>query len=141
MNNNTSTDSETLRALLEQFTKSLQVSVSLTQSVQTTQTEVTRQSILLGSMNTELLVMRDRVASLLSLVQGEGMGDSLYKSLIEIALRLKKLEKEEMEDKKIERENKLAHFPWKIAIWTIVAAFLTMIINVILSPVFNRMFK
>jgi len=140
MEPNIATNSATLQALLEQFTKSLQASVALTQSMQNLQSETTRQAVLIGGITSEMFVMRERINSLMNLVQGDGMSDSLYKLLIQMDLRLKRLENNETEQKEEKREAHRTHFPWKIAVWTIVAAFATMVLNVILSPLFNNFF-
>ena len=128
-------------SFMEQITKSLQATVSLTQSVQSLQSEVRRQGSLISSSNSDTIILRDKVQALMNLVQGEGMGDSIYKNLIQLDLRVKNLENQVEEDEEEQKESKRLRFPWQIALWTITAAFLTMIANIVLSPIFNKLFK
>ena len=130
----------TIGALLEQFTRSLQATVSLTQSMQSLQSEVVRHGVSLTSYAAEMMALREKVMSLTHLVQGEGMSDSLYKSLIKMDAQLAALEKFNTDRIENVRERARTSFPWQIAWWSIGASFVTMLLSIILSPIIVKWF-
>ena len=136
-----SPDTVVMNTILAQFTKNLQATTLLTQGLQSVQSEVARLSMSILTLIADYGHLRDKVMSLSALVQGEGMSDSLYKSLIQLDTRLASIEKYNTDSEEKRKEERHLSFPWQIALWTAVAAFFTMLANVLLSPIFNKFFK
>jgi Flp pilus assembly protein TadB len=143
---------ENFPTFLDQFTRSIHAVVSLTQSLETLQKEVRVHSENLAHLSNELTVVARQTQSIVTLVYGDGMSDSLMGSHIElrasIATITKKVDTLETqmqtqfkELREEEREQKRLTYPWKIAIWSMVISVLTMLANVFLSPIFNKIFK
>lgn len=81
-----------LQVLLEQFTKAMQATVSMTQSIESLQNEVGKNLLKLTTIEGDIGAVRDKLKTLTDLVQGEGMGDSIYRTMIETTTRLRTLE-------------------------------------------------
>lgn len=138
---NPSFSPEILQALLEQFTKSLQATVSLTQSLQSLQSEVVRNTTNISLLSGEVGTLRDRLKVLAGLVQGEGMGDSLYKSLIEMESRVRFLEKKNDNDDADDAGDQETNTKWHIAFLTISVSLISVILSMILSPILAKFLK
>ena len=68
--------------LTEQFTQSIRAVAELTQSIHDLQSEVEDHSDHILQAKSELLVLKDKLATLKRLVQGEGLTDSLTSAVV-----------------------------------------------------------
>lgn len=122
-------DPEVRRSFLEQFTQSIQATVSLTQSLQSLQREVLSHSQVLGNLKTALALQKNNLNALDELVRGQGMGDSLYKTILGNNAKIKEITlwiNKDEEKNKVKYQNVLA--VW-IAIGTAVVALLISILT------------
>lgn len=122
-------DPEVRRSFLEQFTQSIQATVSLTQSLQSLQREVLSHSQVLGDLKTALALQKNNLNALEELVRGQGMGDSLYKTILGNNAKIKEITlwiNKDEEKNKVKYQNVLA--VW-IAIGTAVVALLISILT------------
>lgn len=78
--------------LTKQLTESLQAIASLTQSMHSLQEQVSDHSNLIIESKTDLLVLKDRLSTIVRLVQGEGLKDSMTAAIIELQTKINALE-------------------------------------------------
>lgn len=115
-------------ALTEQFTQSIRALAELTQSIHSLQVEVEDHSSHILQSKSELLILKDKLAILTRLVQGEGLKDSITSAIIELQTKINILEQWKNESRQDSRERKTTSLSVTIMIVTCISTIIATII-------------
>ena len=127
-----SEEKEFKSVLTEQFTESIRVVGELTQSLHNLQGEVEDHSDHILQAKSELLVLKDKLATLTRLVQGEGLTDSLTTAVVELQTKLRVLEQWQRDFREDKREGKSTNTTVIVLVVSCVASIMGAVIAVII---------
>jgi hypothetical protein len=131
-------------SFLQQFTNSIQAIVSLTESLKSLKIEVQRHAELLSDLDIDLNIIKSGVGDLKDIVVGQGMSDSLFKSIVELKTNFHNLTKsveeiqEEMQEEN--RTKKSSKLVWIITIVTVLSGLATAFISGVLPEILKKIF-
>jgi chromosome segregation ATPase len=92
--------------LTEQFTHSIRAVAELTQSIHNLQTEVEDHASHILQSKSELLILKEKLATLTRLVQGEGLTDSITSAVVELQTKIKTFEEWKKDTRQETRDHK-----------------------------------
>ena len=113
--------------MTEQFTNSIRAVAELTQSIHDLQVEVEDHSDHILQAKSELVVLKDKLATLTRLVQGEGLTDSISSAVVELQTKLKGVEQWQRDSRDDRRDGKTTS---TTIIVLVISSIVTMLISI-----------
>ena len=132
------TKDEFKSTLTEQFTKSMKAVAELTQSIHNLQTEVEDHSSHILQAKSELLILKDKLATLTRLVQGEGLTDSIASAVVELQTKLRSIEEWRRDSRQDNRENKSMSTSVVVIIVSAIATILATILSTVIPMLLQK---
>ena len=124
--------------LTEQFTKSIKAVAELTQSIHNLQTEVEDHSSHILQAKSELLILKDKLATLTRLVQGEGLTDSIASAVVELQTKIKSIEEWRRDSRQDRREKKSTSIGVIVVIVSGIATILSTILSTVIPMLLSK---
>ena len=102
------TDSKHLdpKEILEQFTEGMKAVAELTRALQSLQSEVEDHSEHILGSKAELLILKEKMSTIVTLVQGDGLQNSLQTSVVRLETKMQAIEEQIRDARKGETEAK-----------------------------------
>jgi len=125
--------------LTEQFTHSIRAVAELTQSIHNLQAEVEDHSSHILQSKSDLLVLKDKLATLTRLVQGEGLTDSIASAVVELQTKIRTFEEWKKDSNQDVREKKTTNMTVVILLVTSIATIIATIISSLVPIILKGM--
>lgn len=125
--------------LTEQFTHSIRAVAELTQSIHNLQTEVEDHAAHILQSKSDLLILKDKLATLTRLVQGEGLTDSITSAVVELQTKIKTFEEWKKDSNQDVRDKKTTNMTVVILVVTSIATIIATIVSSIVPILLKGM--